>query len=70
VARPPTDPLFLGRLADAMRRLKEPAKAIKLLQQAVALDPSSRPLQLQLAEAFYAAGRYGEAERHFRAVLK
>jgi cellulose synthase/poly-beta-1,6-N-acetylglucosamine synthase-like glycosyltransferase/tetratricopeptide (TPR) repeat protein len=69
MANPPTDAPSLAGLASALRRLHEPAKAITLLQRAIALDPNSRELRLQLAEALYAAGRYDEAERNFLLVL-
>ena len=68
-AQPSDDPLYLGRLAQAWRRLNDPAKAVALLERAVALDPSSRPLRLQLAEALYSVGRYNEAETNFQLVL-
>ena len=68
-AQPSNDPLYLARLAAAWRRLNEPAKAVPLLERAVALDPSSRPLRLQLAESLYSMGRYNEAEANFQLVL-
>ena len=67
--RPSDDPLYLARQARAWRLLNDPAKAVALLERAVALDPSSRPLRLQLAEAFYSMGRYNEAEANFQMVL-
>jgi predicted Zn-dependent protease len=67
--QPSDDPLYLGRLAQAWRRLNEPAKAVALLERAVAIDPSSRPLRLQLAEALYSIGRYNDAEVNFQLVL-
>jgi cellulose synthase/poly-beta-1,6-N-acetylglucosamine synthase-like glycosyltransferase/tetratricopeptide (TPR) repeat protein len=69
LADPPRDAQFLSRLAQAMRTLKEPGKAAALLQHAVEIDPSSRPLKLQLAEALYDAGRFTEAKRYFRDLL-
>jgi Tfp pilus assembly protein PilF len=39
------------------------------LQQAIKIDPSSRPLKLQLAQTLYDAGRFDEAKRYFNALL-
>jgi Tfp pilus assembly protein PilF len=39
------------------------------LQQAVKIDPTSRPLTLQLAQALYDAGRFTEARRYFNSLL-
>jgi tetratricopeptide (TPR) repeat protein len=69
LADPPRDTEFLSRLAQALRTLKEPGKAADLLRHAVDIDPTSRPLKLQLAEALYDAGRYTEAKRYFSALL-
>jgi predicted Zn-dependent protease len=69
LADPPRDTQFLSRLAQALRTLKEPGKAAALLKHAVEIDPTSRPLNLQLAETLYDAGRYNEAKRYFSAVL-
>jgi cellulose synthase/poly-beta-1,6-N-acetylglucosamine synthase-like glycosyltransferase/tetratricopeptide (TPR) repeat protein len=62
----PPSPLFLSRLAQALRSLKEPDKAATLLLRAVEADPASAPLKLQLAQSLYDAGRYAEAKRYFR----
>jgi tetratricopeptide (TPR) repeat protein len=70
VADPPRDPLFLSRLAQALRSLKEPDKAVVLLRRAVRIDPDSRPLKLLLAETLYDAGVYADAERYFLDVLR
>jgi predicted Zn-dependent protease len=70
IADPPRDPLFLSRLAQALRNLKEPDKAVVLLRRAVRLDPGSRPLKLQLAESLYDAGQYADARRYFLDVLQ
>jgi cellulose synthase/poly-beta-1,6-N-acetylglucosamine synthase-like glycosyltransferase/tetratricopeptide (TPR) repeat protein len=69
LADPPEDTQFLSRLAQSLRTLKEPGKAANLLRHAVKIDPGSRPLKLQLAQALYDAGRYNEAKRYFTALL-
>jgi predicted Zn-dependent protease len=66
----PKEPVFLARLAWVLRRVKEPQKGTALLQQALALDPGSRTLRLQLAEGLYEAGAYEEAEKHFQVLLR
>jgi predicted Zn-dependent protease len=66
----PKEPVFLARLAWVLRRVKEAQKSTALLQQALALDPGSRTLRLQLAEALYEAGAYEEAEKHFQILLR
>jgi tetratricopeptide (TPR) repeat protein len=63
------DPIYLSRLAQALRQLKEYSSAVDLLQRAVDLDTASGALRLQLAETFYDAGRLDDAERSFRGVL-
>ena len=45
------DPVYLTRLAWVMRRLKEPAKAVAMLQKALVLDPGKREVKRHLAEA-------------------
>jgi predicted Zn-dependent protease len=69
LADPPNDTQFLSRLAQSLRTLKEPSKAADLLEGAVKIDPTSRPLKLQLAQTLYDAGRYDEAKRYFRTLL-
>jgi predicted Zn-dependent protease len=64
-----TDTQFLSRLAQALRTLKEPTIAAKLLQRAVDLEPTSRPLKLQFARTLVDAGRYDEAKIYFSALL-
>jgi tetratricopeptide (TPR) repeat protein len=64
------DPAILSRLAYTLSRLKEPAKAVELLERALELDPDSRPIRQQLAEALTDAGRYDEAEKHYRVLLQ
>jgi tetratricopeptide (TPR) repeat protein len=63
------DAQFLSRLAQAMRTLEEPARAMPLLERAIKADPTSRPLVLLLAQTLYDAGRYDEAKRYFRELL-
>jgi cellulose synthase/poly-beta-1,6-N-acetylglucosamine synthase-like glycosyltransferase/tetratricopeptide (TPR) repeat protein len=62
--------VFLGRAAWVLRRLKEPEKAARLLETAVALEPDTRQLRLQLAETLSEQGAYAEAEKHFRLLLR
>ncbi len=69
LADPPSDTQLLSRLAQSLRTLKEPGKAAALLQHAVDIDPTSRPLKLQLAQTLYDAGRFNEAKRYFRELL-
>jgi cellulose synthase/poly-beta-1,6-N-acetylglucosamine synthase-like glycosyltransferase/tetratricopeptide (TPR) repeat protein len=69
LADSPRDTLFLSRLAQALRNLKEPGKAADVLQLAVAIDETSRPLKLQFAQTLYDAGRFEQAKRYFRSVL-
>jgi cellulose synthase/poly-beta-1,6-N-acetylglucosamine synthase-like glycosyltransferase/predicted Zn-dependent protease len=69
LADPPHDTQFLSRLAQSLRTLQEPGKAAALLQQAVDIDPTSRPIKLQLAQTLYDAGRFNEAKRYFRELL-
>jgi predicted Zn-dependent protease/cellulose synthase/poly-beta-1,6-N-acetylglucosamine synthase-like glycosyltransferase len=64
------DPVFLGRLAWVLRRVKELKRSSALLRQALAREPRSRGLRLRLAETLYEAGHYREAEAHFKALLK
>jgi tetratricopeptide (TPR) repeat protein len=64
------DPVFLGRLAWVLRRVKETDRSVVLLEQAVALEPTSRPLRQQLAEALQEKGDYDEAEKHYRILLR
>jgi tetratricopeptide (TPR) repeat protein/cellulose synthase/poly-beta-1,6-N-acetylglucosamine synthase-like glycosyltransferase len=66
----PKEPVFLARLAWVLRRVKEPQKSTALLQQALDLEPGSRGLRLQLAEALYEAGAYEEAEKHYQVLLR
>jgi predicted Zn-dependent protease len=63
------DPIFLGRMAWVLRQLSEPKKVVTLLKKAVELDPTSRPLRLQLAEVLYEQGAHDEAEKHFKILL-
>ncbi len=67
---PPKQVLLLSRLAWVLRRVKEPAKSIVLLQQALRLDPESRVIRRHLAESLQAAGRNDEAEAHFAILLR
>jgi len=69
LADPPHDTQFLSRLAQSLRTLKEPDRAIALFERAVKIDPASRPLKLQFAQTLYDAGRYQEAKRYFSALL-
>jgi cellulose synthase/poly-beta-1,6-N-acetylglucosamine synthase-like glycosyltransferase/tetratricopeptide (TPR) repeat protein len=69
LADPPRDTLFLSRLAQALRTLKEPGKAADVLQLAVEIDPTSRPLKLQFAQTLNDAGRFEQAKRYFRELL-
>jgi predicted Zn-dependent protease len=64
------DAVFLTRMAWVLRRVKEPNKSIALLKKALARDPGSRPIRLQLAQTLHEVGAYWEAEEHFKALLK
>jgi tetratricopeptide (TPR) repeat protein len=64
------DAVFLGRLAWVLRRVKETDKSVVLLDKAVSLEPESRTLRQQLAEALQEKGDYEEAEKHYRILLR
>ncbi len=66
----PKDPRYLSRLAWVLNRVKEPKKGIPLLERALNLDPASRPIKLQLAEAQYAAGNFAAAEKLYAELLR
>src|SRR5262249_8300783 len=63
------DAVFLTRLAWVLRRVKEPDRAIEALERALALDPNSRSIRLQLAETLYERGDHAQAEQHFKVLL-
>ncbi|HMF11837.1 MAG TPA: tetratricopeptide repeat protein, partial [Gemmataceae bacterium] len=64
------DAVFLTRLAWVLRRVKELDRSIAALEKALALDPESRPIRLQLAEALYERGEHARAEQHFQLLLR
>jgi predicted Zn-dependent protease len=64
------DAVFLTRLAWVLRRVREPNKSIVLLKKALALDPGSRPIRLQLAQTLHEVGAYREAGEHFKVLLR
>jgi tetratricopeptide (TPR) repeat protein len=66
---PGKDAAFLGRFAWVLRRLDEPKKSVALLRGAVQLEPKSRELRRQLADALSAAEEYDEAEKQYRILL-
>jgi tetratricopeptide (TPR) repeat protein/cellulose synthase/poly-beta-1,6-N-acetylglucosamine synthase-like glycosyltransferase len=68
--KPPKDAVFLSRFAWVLRRLDEPKKGVVLLKQALELEPKSREIRTQLAEALSAAKEYAEAEKHYRILLQ
>ena len=53
-----------------LRRVKETDKSVVLLTKAVSLEPDSRSLRQQLAEALQEKGDYDEAEKHYRILLR
>jgi tetratricopeptide (TPR) repeat protein len=69
-ANPPKDAVFLSRFGWALRRLEEPRKSVKLLEQSLALAGQDREIRMRLAEALQDAGEYAEAERHFQILLR
>jgi tetratricopeptide (TPR) repeat protein len=64
------DPAVLSRLAWTFTRLKLPTKSVELLRRALDLDPDSRAIRQQLAEALTESGQFEEAERHYRMLLR
>lgn len=65
----PIDPRLVSQLAHAMRRAGEPAQQIALLQAALAADPKSTAIKLQLADALHDAGRFAEADVLYKELL-
>jgi tetratricopeptide (TPR) repeat protein len=63
------DAVFLTRFGWVLRRLEETKKSLPLLRRALALDPDSREIRRNLADALQAAGLYDEAERHYQHLL-
>jgi GT2 family glycosyltransferase/tetratricopeptide (TPR) repeat protein len=57
------------RRADRARDQREYAKAARLYQNALALDPRRADTRLQLGQMFKELARFGEAEAAFRQVL-
>jgi cytochrome c-type biogenesis protein CcmH/NrfG len=48
----------------------EIGESVELLQKALEIDPTRNELHNNLAYSYWEAGRYEEAEHHFRALLK
>ncbi len=67
---PSEDAAFLGRFAWTLRRVDEPKKSVALLKRAVDLDPKSREMRRQLADALSAAEMYAEAEKQYQLLLR
>jgi tetratricopeptide (TPR) repeat protein len=67
---PSEDAAFLGRFAWTLRRVDEPKKSVALLKRAVDLDPKSREMRRQLADALSAAELYAEAEKQYQILLR
>ena len=67
---PSEDAAFLGRFAWTLRRVDEPKKSVALLKRAVDLDPKSREMRRQFADALSAAEFYDEAEKQYQILLR
>jgi tetratricopeptide (TPR) repeat protein len=68
--KPSVDAAFLGRFGWTLRRVDEPKKSVALLKRAVQLEPKSREMRRQLADALSAAEDYDEAEKQYRILLQ
>jgi predicted Zn-dependent protease len=66
----PKDAARLARFAWVLRRLGEPRKGVRLLRQALELEPRSREVRARLAEALQELGEFTEAERHYAVLLR
>jgi cellulose synthase/poly-beta-1,6-N-acetylglucosamine synthase-like glycosyltransferase/predicted Zn-dependent protease len=64
------DAAHLSRLGWVLRRVNELDRSVAALEQALALDPTSRGVRLQLAETLYEKGAHAEAEKHFQYLLR
>jgi tetratricopeptide (TPR) repeat protein/cellulose synthase/poly-beta-1,6-N-acetylglucosamine synthase-like glycosyltransferase len=62
--------VVLGRLAWALRKVKENGKAVLLLTEVVNAAPNDREQRVNLAEALTEMGQYAKAEEHYRLLLK
>jgi tetratricopeptide (TPR) repeat protein/cellulose synthase/poly-beta-1,6-N-acetylglucosamine synthase-like glycosyltransferase len=67
---PSEDAAFLGRFAWTLRRVDEPKKSVALLKRVVEIDPKSREMRRQLADALSAAEMYAEAEKQYQILLR
>ncbi len=66
----PGQPQFLALLADAERRLKNPKRAIELLRQALAADPSFLQARYYLGLALFDVGQPAQAIGELETVVK
>jgi len=66
----PGQPQFLALLGDTERRLKNPKRAIELLRQALATDPSFLQARYYLGLALFDAGQPRDAIAELEAVVK
>lgn len=64
------DPVSLTRLGWVMRRLKEPKKALGLLERALMLAPDDRKVRLQVADTAHEVGELEKAEEHYQLLLR
>jgi tetratricopeptide (TPR) repeat protein len=70
VQAPSEDAAFLGRFAWTLRRVDEPMKSVALLKRAVELDPKSREMRRQFADALSAAELFDDAEKQYKILLR
>ncbi|MEO1173330.1 MAG: hypothetical protein AAFX94_14955, partial [Myxococcota bacterium] len=75
IARLDDDGERVGRLKSlasiVLKELKEPARAVKLVETALTLDPEDRELRRRMADTYALdASTYGEATKMYRALLE
>lgn len=67
---PPRNDVYLMRLAWVMRKSKQLSASVRLLELALEQEPDSIKTRRRLAETLQAAGRYKDAEYHYRILLR
>jgi Flp pilus assembly protein TadD len=66
----PKMPLSLGGLGKVCVRKGSPREAISYFKRAIAIQPDSANLRVQLGQAYLKAGLRAEAEKQFAAARK
>ncbi len=70
VADDPSNPVFIGQLAELCRHTGDPGRAVELYRRAIAAAPADRDARYNLAVTLQEAGRNDEAFEALTAAIK